>query len=145
MALPAAGDYTIEVAATAETQKGKVEVTVSLGSAGDTVLLPPTGQPQQIIDDAVPDNGTYTTTFDANQGMAVTITVRATDSQLDPKVTLLDPSGAEVASNDDHDAPDDTLTALDSQDSEFCDSHDRNLYHSDHRLRGDRRHVRTDD
>ena len=119
-ALPAAGTYTIEVAATSDTQQGKVEVTLTTGSSDQTAPPQMTGRPAQVIDDTVPANGTYTTTFDAIQGMAVTITVRATDSQLDPKVTLLDPSGTEVASNDDHEAPDDTLSTLDSQIPHFA-------------------------
>ncbi len=113
--LPAAGTYTIRVETYGSTEQGKVEITLTTTSPGQTIPTQTSGRPEQTIDDTVPDNGTYTTTFDAIQGMAVTITVRATDSQLDPKVTLLDPSGTEVASNDDHDAPDDTLSTLDLQ------------------------------
>ena len=117
--LPAVGTYLIAVAANSAVQQGKVEVTLTTGNADQPPPSITSGRPAQTISDTLPDNGTYTTTFDASQGMAVTITVRATDNQLDPKVTLLDPSGAEVASNDDHDAPDDTLSTLDSQIADF--------------------------
>lgn len=115
LALPSAGTYTIEVAAYDANSEGKIEVTLTTGTnQSQTNQTPPTN-PEQTINGTVPDGDVYTTTIDGQQGAAVTITVRATDNQLDPKVTLLDSSGNEVASNDDHETPDSTLGSLDSQ------------------------------
>ncbi|MEO8392040.1 MAG: hypothetical protein ABI700_03520 [Chloroflexota bacterium] len=127
LTLSSAGRYTIQVAGSDSTVNGNVEVLVSSGSSspdqapaldaaqGQTLV-----QPKAInISDTVPPNSPYTTTFQANEGDVFTITVKATDNQLDPKVSLLDSTGAEVASNDDHDSTDPALGPYDSQILDF--------------------------
>ncbi|MBI1258280.1 MAG: hypothetical protein GC204_12475 [Chloroflexi bacterium] len=123
LALPEAGRYTVQVAGSDDSVTGNVEVLVSSGSdsAGQTQSQT-TKEDQAVnisISDTVPPNSPYTTTFDAREGEVVTITVKATDNQLDPKVSLLDSSGTEVASNDDHDSVDSSLGPYDSQIPDF--------------------------
>ena len=122
LTLSDAGRYTVQVAGTDPTVSGNVEILVSSASGSAAATESQTGTqsggstgPNVSISDTVPPNNPYTTTFQANKGDVVTITVKATDNQLDPKVSLLDSSGAEVASNDDHDSTDSSLGPYDSQ------------------------------
>ncbi len=112
-----AGRYVVEVASFDANAQGDVEVLVTAGNPDAT----PEGDQgmSQVINDHLQDNTTYTHDFSANEGEVVTITVRATDNQIDPKVSLVDSSGAEVASNDDHDANDPSLGPYDSQILDF--------------------------
>ena len=124
LALPEVGRYTVQVAGSDSSVTGSVEVLVSSdsGQTGNDTQAQTTKEDQGVnlsISDTVPPDSPYTTTFDARAGEVVTITVRATDNQLDPKVSLLDSSGAEVASNDDHDSIDSSLGPYDSQIPDF--------------------------
>ena len=123
LALPETARYTVQVAGSDPSVTGSVEVLVSSdsGSAGQTQAQT-TKDDQAVnvsISDTVPPNSPYTTTFDAREGDIVTITVKATDNQLDPKVSLLDSSGTEIASNDDHESNDSSLGPYDSQIPDF--------------------------
>jgi hypothetical protein len=123
--LPAAGRYTIQVAGVDATVTGNVEVLISSASSQSEPAPGPsldTAQGQAElqgkdinISDTVPPDKPYTTTFPASEGDVITITVKATDNQLDPKVSLLDSTGAELANNDDHDSTDSSLGPYDSQ------------------------------
>jgi hypothetical protein len=125
LTLTDAGRYIVQVAATDPNASGNVEILVSSGSAAATEAQPSDQTAAQSsspgtnlsISDTVPPNSPYTTTFQAKEGDVVTITVKATDNQLDPKVSLLDSSGAEVASNDDSTDP--SLGPYDSQIPDF--------------------------
>src|SRR5664279_4575778 len=112
LTLTAPGRYTVQVASLDPNAQGSVEVLVTTGSAATAT---PQANGVQTIDDSVPLNSPYTYQFPGTANEVVTITVRATDNQLDPKVSLLDSSGAEVASNDDHDSVDPSLGPYDSQ------------------------------
>ncbi len=68
----------------------------------------------QVIQGTVPANAPYTTTLSFNEGDVVTISVHATDNTLDPKLALLDSTGATVAANDDQ-TTDSSLGPYDSQ------------------------------
>ena len=107
-ALTSAGSYTVQVASFSDTGQGDVEVTVSSAQGGLSVQPPPTASGNnattantQVIHGTVPANAPYTTTLSFNEGDVVTISVHATDNTLDPKLALLDSTGATVAANDD--------------------------------------------
>jgi hypothetical protein len=125
--LPAAGRYTSQVAGVDATVTGSVEVLISSGSSAseqppamDTAQGQTELQGKDInISDTVPPDSPYTTTFQASEGEVITITVKATDNQLDPKVSLLDGTGAELANNDDHESTDSSLGPYDSQILDF--------------------------
>jgi Bacterial pre-peptidase C-terminal domain len=117
-----AGRYTIQVAGTDANASGRVEIVISSASGdksgGTRAQTQDQTQAQGAnlnISDTVPPDSPYTTTFQASQGDVLTITVKAADNQLDPKVSLLDSTGAEVASNDDHESTDSALGPYDSQ------------------------------
>lgn len=112
LALPAAGRYVIQVAAVDASMEGDVEVVVTEGSAP----TPEETSADLTVSDRVPDNAPYVYDFQAKAGEVVTISVRATDNQLDPTVSLRDSSDRELASNDDQT----TSTVLGPYDSEIA-------------------------
>ncbi|MFN8449751.1 MAG: hypothetical protein U0521_14475 [Anaerolineae bacterium] len=93
------GRYTIQVSSFDAGVEGDVEILVTSGGAASPDVPPAA---DQVISDRVPDNDAYRYDIQASAGEALTITVRATDNQLDPKVSLVDGGGTEIASNDDH-------------------------------------------
>lgn len=117
------GRYTIQVVPF-EAAEGDVEVLISDGSVSpgtdiqEDVPETPAGN-DVVVEDEVPDGETFSYDFDASEGAVVTITVRETDGQLDPKVVLLDSDGAQLAENDDHSSNDANLGPYDSQITEF--------------------------
>ncbi len=114
LVLAAAGRYTIQVASVDANAQGSVEVLVTSGGAA-----PPEEAPSETISDRVPDNNAYSHDFVGSAGEIVTISVRATDNQLDPTVSLRDSSGSEIASNDDQ-TTDPALGPYDSQIANFA-------------------------
>jgi hypothetical protein len=68
----------------------------------------------------VPDDSTYTHEISASEGETLTITVRATDNQLDPKVSLIDASGTVLIDNDDHTSVNPDLSPYDSEITAFA-------------------------
>ncbi len=112
LTLSAAGRYTIEVVSVDASAQGDVEVLVTSGGTPDTQE---TATPDT-ISDRVPDNNAYTHDFQATAGETLTISVRATDNQLDPTVSLDDSAGNELATNDDQT----TNSALGPYDSEIA-------------------------
>lgn len=108
------GRYTIQVRAFDASADGDVEVLLTSGNA--VVADTPTSE---VVNDRVPDNAAFSYDIEARAGEIVTITVRARDNQLDPKVALLDIDGIEVASNDDHTLNDPSLGPYDSQIFDF--------------------------
>jgi len=120
--LPGAGVYTVQVSSFSGAAEGRVEVTVESASrpvnqnAQPTPVVPVnTGGGNVTVNDIVPRNGSYTYLFTGAAGQVVTITVRATSSDLDPKVTLIAPNETIVAENDDHEDSDPSLTSFDSR------------------------------
>ncbi|MCC6801477.1 MAG: hypothetical protein IT319_01235, partial [Anaerolineae bacterium] len=105
------GRYLIQVRNFDASVEGDVEIVVSTGSAS----APEQPPASETVNDRVPDNDVFNYTIQANEGEVLTITVRARDNQLDPKVALLDSSESEIASNDDHTLNDPTLGPYDSQ------------------------------
>lgn len=67
----------------------------------------------------VPVGGDFTGTLTMLTTEAITITVRALDNALDPKVDIIDGGGTILASNDDHGTSDATLGRYDSRISGF--------------------------
>ena len=115
LTLDSAGLYTIQVASFSPDAQGDVEVTLTTGSDIPVQVQDQQPPPDQTISDRVPANGNYTTTMQGSAGDVVTITVRSTDNQFDPKVSLKNSSGTEVASNDDHETADLSLGPYDLQ------------------------------
>lgn len=117
------GRYTIQVVPF-EAADGDVEVLITDGSVTpgtdiqEGVPETPAGD-DVVVEDEVPDNETFSYDFEATEGAVVTITVRETDGQLDPKVVLLDDEGTQLAENDDHSSDDANLGPYDSQIESF--------------------------
>ena len=111
---PEAGRYTIVV--TAFDGAGDVEVLITDGSGG-TEVAQPVGD--EVIEGEVPDDSAYTHEIEASEGETLTIIVRATDNQLDPKVSLLDASGEVLIDNDDHTSVNAELSPYDSEITDF--------------------------
>lgn len=107
------GRYLIQVESFDEAAEGDVEVVLTAGSGSSAPATEIPANP--VISDRVPDNDAFGYDLEASEGDVVTITVRATDNQLDPKVSLVDSGGIEVASNDDHDVNDPSMGPYDSQ------------------------------
>lgn len=114
LVLASAGRYTIQVAAVDAAMQGSVEVLVTSGGTATTPEQPS----GDTISDRLQDNSVYSHDFTGSAGEVVTISVRATDNQLDPTVTLLDSSGSEIASNDDQ-TTDSTMGPYDAQIANF--------------------------
>lgn len=111
---PSTGRYTIVV--TAFDGSGDVEVLISDNSS--TPVAQTLGD--DVVEGEVPDNGAFTQGIQASEGETLTITVRATDNQLDPKVSIIDASGAVLADNDDHTSVNPALTPYDSEITGFA-------------------------
>lgn len=116
--LPTAGEYTIRVDTFSGTASGQVEVTLTLGS---TPITAPNldDVPVETVRGEVPSGDRYVYPVQFTAGTSVTITVRAIDNALDPKVALVNPDGVAVATNDDHGTQDTTLSRYDSRISSF--------------------------
>jgi hypothetical protein len=114
--LPARGDYLIRINSFSGAAIGQVEVALSLGGEP-----PPLGgrDDVQTITGSVPDNDRYTYGVELVTDDVVTITVRATDNTLDPKVALVAPDGSAVATNDDHGTQEAGLSRYDSRIGNF--------------------------
>lgn len=120
--LPTSGDYIIRVNTFNGAGEGSVEVLVSnprsaASDAADSPEQPAGGS--ETIEGVVGNNDRFNYEFEAVAGEVVTITVRATDNALDPRVTLLDEAGETLASNDDHSSDDPRLGRFDSRISNF--------------------------
>ncbi len=120
LTFPDGGRYTIQVAPF-ESANGDVEVLITDGSVTPTEEDPPvTPSGEDVsLDGEVPDDEAFTYDFDATEGEVLTITVRETDGQLDPKVTLLDENGETLVENDDHNSNGSDLGPYDSQIDSF--------------------------
>lgn len=116
--LPTAGDYLIRVDTFSGVAAGQVEVTLTLGS---TPITAPNldDTPVETVRGEVPSGDRYTYPVQFAAGTNVTITVRAIDNALDPKVAIVNPDGVAVATNDDHGTPDTTLSRYDSRIANF--------------------------
>ncbi len=116
--LPAAGDYLIRVGTFSGTASGQIEVTLTLGS---TPIAAPNldNVPVETVRAEVPSGERYIYPVQLTAGTSVTITVRAIDNALDPKVALVNPDGVVTATNDDHGTPDTTLSRYDARISNF--------------------------
>ena len=115
------GDVIIRVDSFNSASTGRVEVLVASGNAA-VVTPTPAATPEGVsgtITGVLPDNENFDHTFSAQAGDIVTISVRATDNVLDPKVALIDPTGTVIAQNDDHGTDDVSLGRYDSQIREF--------------------------
>lgn len=117
------GRYTIQVVPF-EAAEGDVEVLITDGSVSPSTDIQedapaePVGN-DVVVEDEVPDDETFSYDFDASEGAVITITVRETDGQLDPKIVLLNSEGTQLAENDDHSSDDASLGPYDSQIAEF--------------------------
>lgn len=114
------GVYTIVVDTFSGSGDGVIIVTLTNEDAGGSSGSNNSGSSGQttepiIVTGEVPDDEFYTFEFDGTEGEVVTITARATDNSLDPVMSLLDPSGDEVADNDDHEDDDPALERFDSR------------------------------
>jgi len=109
------GRYTIVV--TAFDGAGDVEVLIS-DSSGSSTQVAQTLE-DEVIEGDVPNDSSYTHEITASAGETLTITVRATDNQLDPKVSLIDASGAVLVDNDDHTSVNPDLSPYDSEITDF--------------------------
>jgi hypothetical protein len=119
--LTSGGELIIRVSTFTGAGAGRVEVllTSSLAAAAPTQTpsTPSTGP--EVVTGAVPEGGTFDQTIAVQSGEVLTITVRATDNALDPKVALVDASGSILVENDDHGTNDATLDTFDSRISNF--------------------------
>ena len=122
---PDDGNYTIQVTAFEEAE-GDVEVLITddTGGTKNETEAPETSETTDgediTVEDEVPDDDTFVYEFEASEGEVLTITVRETDGQLDPKVALLDENGELLAENDDHASNDSSLGPYDSQIAGFA-------------------------
>lgn len=116
--LPAAGEYIIRVGTFSGTASGQVEVTLTLGNTPPAPNLGDT--PVETVRGEVPSGDRYIYPVQFTAGTSVTITVRAIDNALDPKVALINPDGVAVATNDDHGTQDTSLSRYDSRISNFA-------------------------
>ncbi|PJF27075.1 MAG: hypothetical protein CUN53_05425 [Phototrophicales bacterium] len=116
--LPAAGDYLIRVGTFSGAAAGQVEVTLTLGT---TPIAPNLGDtPVETVRGEVPSGDRFIYPVQLAAGTNLTITVRAIDNALDPKVALVNPEGVAVATNDDHGTQDTTLSRYDSRIANFA-------------------------
>jgi hypothetical protein len=114
--LPSAGDYLIRVNSFSGATAGRIELTLT----SDAVAAEPTQQTGTdleplVIEGVVPNNESYSYSIALTAGQVITISVRATDNTLDPKIALISPEGGAVATNDDHGSTDTTLSRYDSR------------------------------
>ncbi|MFN8379617.1 MAG: pre-peptidase C-terminal domain-containing protein [Anaerolineae bacterium] len=104
------GTYDVLVAGY-DTTSGTFEVTIERTATGA-----PLGTPEvQTASGKLQSNGVYTYNVTLPEGAYVTITVMAGDDVFDPQLTLVDPNGVVVATNDDHSSEDDSLRFTDSR------------------------------
>jgi hypothetical protein len=115
--LPAAGDYIIRVGTFNSASAGQVEVALTLGGAPAAPDLGDT--PIETVRGEVPSGGRFVYPVQFAAGTSVTITVRAADNTLDPKVALIAPDGSTAASNDDHGTSDANLGRYDARIADF--------------------------
>src|SRR5690606_38289914 len=104
---------------------GNLEITVESASRPtvptnpqnpqSTPVAPASTGTGETINDVVPGNGSYTYSFAGTAGQVVTVTVRATSNELDPKAVVIGPNGTIVAENDDHEDNDPNLSSFDSR------------------------------
>lgn len=95
--VPDDGEYTVEVYGYGDTT-GRFELTVT-----KVATNAPTGAPEEeVVTGQIEPGGEFTTTFEAEPGEYVTISVRGLSAELDPQAALLGPNGRVVADNDDH-------------------------------------------
>jgi hypothetical protein len=122
--LPVAGDYIIRVNTFNGAGEGSVEVLVSDTNATAESTDAPSDTAStggsETVPGEVPDNESFIYEFDAVANEIVTVTVRATDNVLDPRVSLLNAAGDTLISNDDHSSDDSTLGRYDSRISSFA-------------------------
>lgn len=124
--LLSAGDFTIRVSTFSGAGAGQVEVLVMSDSGTSAPTVEPTStesrepEGEEVITGVVPDNDRFTQSISVQPGDVLTVTVRATDNVLDPRVALIDPGGAVVAENDDHASDDMSLARFDSRISDFA-------------------------
>lgn len=104
------GTYTIEVTDYSG-DRGTFELGITLVMTGA-----PIGPGEDSVSlGEIEEGDTFTTTVDLTAGDFVTISIRTVSGDLDPQVTLIDPSGSIVAENDDHADIDPTLGRYDSR------------------------------
>ncbi|MDZ4764854.1 MAG: hypothetical protein SGI73_09905 [Chloroflexota bacterium] len=116
--LPARGDYLIRINTFNGASAGRVEVTLTFGEVSPA---PRVGRDQvETVTGVVPESDRYTYGVELFAGDGVTLTVRATDNTLDPKVALVAPDGTAVATNDDHGTQEPGLSRYDSRISNFA-------------------------
>jgi hypothetical protein len=115
-------DVIVRVSSFNGSGSGRVEVLVSSANAAAPTEEPAATAERgtNVITGVVPDNDSFEQTVTAQAGDIVTITVRATDNVLDPKVALIDPNGSVAAQNDDHESDDLSLGRFDSRIRDFA-------------------------
>jgi hypothetical protein len=133
LVLPSAGNYTIRVTTFSGAGAGSVEVTVESDMAPvPQATVPPLGPnatatpevrltgESDTVTGEVPAGSTFTYTFNGRANQVTTITaIAGATGDLDPKVTLIGPTGQTLAENDDHTDSDPSLGSLDSRISGF--------------------------
>lgn len=100
----------------------------STATALPTATTSGTNDGGEVIEGEVPENDSFRTPIEALNGEALTITVRAVDNVLDPRLELLDESGNVLAENDDHTSDDPSLGRLDSQIADYIVTTDSPLF-----------------
>lgn len=127
--LPASGDYIIRVDTFTQAAEGRVEVTVESDAPAPPTAPTPIPDTDadadadaeaaapldETITGTVPDDSSFLHTFDGVGGQVVTITARATTTELDPRLTLTAPDGSVLAENDDHGTADPDLDTFDAR------------------------------
>jgi hypothetical protein len=103
-----AGVYTLRIHSFSGAQSGEVEVLVQ-----SEPLIQPCETPAQTVE--LPPNRAFACLLDLQAGQTLTLTARDISGTLDPVLTLLDPDGAQMVINDDHDSSDLTLNVLDAK------------------------------
>lgn len=118
--LPASGVYTVRVNSFSGTSRGLVSVL--LDSSGAAPLPTPTetaSESADVITSVLEPRTTAEFPLTGSAGEVVTITVRALDNALDPRVAVIAPDGTTLAENDDHRSQDTSLARFDSRISDL--------------------------
>lgn len=110
LVIPADGEYDLEVSSWNDAVGGAFVMAVFRFGA----ITPSDSNPQLITGEIV-INGRRWLPLEVGAGEVLRITVTAPDDNLDPRVTLYDADGIEIARNDDHGTPDPALRSLDAQ------------------------------
>lgn len=119
VALPGAGTYTVRVNSFSGLGQGTVEVLLQSGGGNAVPPTPSASSGADVVTSVLEAGSSAEFPLTGTAGEVVTITVRALDNALDPRVALVSPAGTTLIENDDHRTTDQSLGRFDSRIADF--------------------------